>query len=379
VPLFFDTLYNSLVVIVMTLTPKRLLSICSRSSTPTLIAWMLFVAMLLTLFDVQESSAQSRRSRSSASKSKKSSRSEAAQTVKADEKAGTIGALLHEYPFEVKKIRVKRADIAYMDEGSGEEVLLFIHGLNGYAPIWGKQLAILKERYRCVAVDLPGYGRSSKGRDFPMSIFSCADLLVKFMDALKLQRVTLVGHSMGGQIALNMAMRYAGRVKKMVLVAPTGLEPFSEKERQAFHDNVTEELTKNKTEEQIQNDFRKLFYQIPADSSANFLLKDRLAIREASDFSDYCVAVKQSILGVIDMPTYDMLDGVPQSTLLMFGHNDGYIPNPFFHVGQKSEEIAAIGKQRLRYCKVIMLPKCGHLAQLEQPEAVNKAILDFVK
>jgi pimeloyl-ACP methyl ester carboxylesterase len=256
------------------------------------------------------------------------------------------------------------------------ETILFLHGLNGYIPIWNKQIQELRTKYRCIALDLPGFGRSDKSQQYTLSIFAYADAVVKFMDALKLQRVTLVGHSMGGQIALNIATRYAKRVSRVVLVSSTGLEPFSEQERQAFHENVTENTTKMKTDDQIRSDYNRLFFKTPAD--AEFLLKDRLSIKYSTDFDEYCYAVKQSILGVVDMPTYDMLEGLNQNVLMLFGQNDNYIPNPFFHAGQRAAEIGEFGKQRLRHSKLQIIPQCGHFVQFEKPDVVNKAIAEFI-
>ncbi|MEL7003593.1 MAG: alpha/beta fold hydrolase, partial [Bacteroidota bacterium] len=69
-----------------------------------------------------------------------------------------------QYPFDVKKVEVREGvQMAYMDVGSGTETILFIHGLGSYAPAWKKNIEGLSKQYRCIAVDLPGYGKSSKG------------------------------------------------------------------------------------------------------------------------------------------------------------------------------------------------------------------------
>jgi pimeloyl-ACP methyl ester carboxylesterase len=260
---------------------------------------------------------------------------------------------------------------------SGKETLIFIHGLGGYVPIWNKQIRELRKNYRCIALDLPGYGRSSKSSQYTVSIFAYADVIIKFMDALKIQKATLVGHSMGGQIAFNLAMRYARRITRVAVVSSTGVEPFTEQERRAFHDNVTESTTKLKTDEQIRADHNRLFFKVPAD--ADFFLADRLAMKYSTDFDTYASVVKNSIFGVIDMPTYDMLENISQNVLVIYGQNDNYIPNPFFHASQRANEVGEFAKSRLRHGKLMVLPKCGHFAQYEQPEAVNKALLDFIR
>jgi pimeloyl-ACP methyl ester carboxylesterase len=289
-----------------------------------------------------------------------------------------IAELLKPYKFPVKKIRVKRGtEIAYIDEGNpkSKEVLLFIHGLNGYAPIWNKTIEDLSRDYRCIAVDLPGFGRSEKGM-LPINIFFYADLLTKFLDVLRVRDVYLVGHSIGAQVALNLALRYAFRYKRLILIAPTGIESFSLQERQAFYDNVNNAVTSNKTDDVLRSDFARLFFKVPND--AEFMLRDRLAMRRASDYDAYCHAVARSIIGSVELPTWDMLEGVSQPTLLVFGRYDKLIPNQFFHVLQKPQDVLESGKNKLRRSVPLLLDKCGHLPQWEQSEAVNQAIRDFL-
>jgi pimeloyl-ACP methyl ester carboxylesterase len=289
-----------------------------------------------------------------------------------------IADLLTEYAFPVKKINVKRTIIAYVDVGPVEskQVLVFLHGLNGYIPIWNKTIEELSKDYRCIAVDLPGFGRSEKG-ELPINIFYYADLLIKFLDAMRVKEAVLVGHSMGGQIAMNMAMRHAQRFKKLVLVAPTGIEPFSAQERQAFYDNVKIATTKDKSDDILRSDFVRLFNKVPQD--AEFMLKDRLFMRRASDYDSHCHAIARSMIGMVELPTWEMLEGVRQPTLLVFGKNDKLIPNQFFHVMQKPQDIGELGKSRMNKATLQMIDKCGHLPQWEHPDAVNIAIIEFLE
>ena len=102
------------------------------------------------------------------------------------------------YPYPIQKIEIDPGiEIAYMDEGEGPYTLLFIHGLGSYAPAWNKNLGELAEKYRCIALDLPGYGQSEKG-DYPFSMAFFAEAVEAFIDSLGLENIVLVGHSMGG-------------------------------------------------------------------------------------------------------------------------------------------------------------------------------------
>ena len=75
---------------------------------------------------------------------------------------------------EIKQVRLDEGiEIAYADEGQGPETIVFLHGLGSYAPAWIKNVSVLKEKYRCIAVDFPGFGKSSKGAySGKMSFFS---------------------------------------------------------------------------------------------------------------------------------------------------------------------------------------------------------------
>lgn len=289
-----------------------------------------------------------------------------------------ISEMLKPYKYPVKKVRVKgKTEIAYIDVGDpkSKEVLLFIHGLNGYIPIWDKTIEDLSKDYRCIAVDLPGYGRSEKG-ELPINVIFYADLLVRFLDGLRVRDAYIVAHSMGGQVAVNLGLRYANRFKKLMLISSTGIEPFSQAERQAFFDNVNESVTKDKSDDVLRADFARLFYKMPPE--AEFMLRDRLAMSRASDYGYYCHTVARSIIGMVELPTWDMLEGLSQPTLLIYGKNDKLIPNQFFHVMQKPQDIAEQGRAKIRKCIVQMIDRCGHLAQWDNPDAVNQTIRDFL-
>src|SRR5690554_6525675 len=138
------------------------------------------------------------------------------------------------YPYDVQKVEISNGiEIAYMDEGQGSETIIMIHGLGSYAPAWKKTIEGLKENYRCIAIDLPGYGISTQG-DFSGSMTFFADAVNEFAEALNLDNVVLAGHSMGGQFAIVAALKYPELVSKLVLVAPAGIETFSEGEKDWF-------------------------------------------------------------------------------------------------------------------------------------------------
>lgn len=281
-----------------------------------------------------------------------------------------------DYPYEVKHQALNNdINLAYIDEGSGDQTILFIHGLGSYLPAWKKNVETLKGRYRCIAVDLPGYGQSSKKPHSGMMEFY-ADVMAELIDKLALKNVVIAGHSMGGQIGMTMALKYPDKVQKLVLIDPAGFERFTEGEKQWFREVMTVKFVKETPPQQIRANLMANFYNTPDD--AEFMITDRIAMRTASDFEHYCYAVTRSVHGMVDQPVVDLLDKIEQPTLILFGENDNLIPNPYLH-GGKTADIAAIGKAKIKNSQLVMIPQCGHFAQFEKAEVVNQAVQDFLK
>ena len=279
------------------------------------------------------------------------------------------------YPWPVKQAALENnISVAYMDQGAGAQTLLFIHGLGSYAPAWKKNIETLKNDYRCIAIDLPGYGHSSKG-DYAGDMPFYADVIAGFIQQLKLSNVTLVGHSMGGQIAITTALGYPSLVNGLVLVSPAGFEQFHKGQKQWFREVFTPDLVKLTPVDAIRNNFATNFYRFPKD--AEFMIEDRIAMRTASDFPWYCDIIPKNVRGMVDYPVYDVLPEIKQPVLTLFGEMDNLIPNRYLNGGRTSD-IARDGSSRIPNSLLLMIPKAGHFVQFEQSEAVNNAIREFV-
>ncbi|MDG3011687.1 alpha/beta hydrolase [Rhodococcus sp. D2-41] len=106
--------------------------------------------------------------------------------------------------------------------GDGDQVLLLVHGIGDNSDTWSELLPRLAERYTVVAPDLLGHGRSDKPRaDY--SIAAYANGMRDLMDVLGIDRATLVGHSLGGGVAMQFAYQYPDRVERIVLVSTGGV------------------------------------------------------------------------------------------------------------------------------------------------------------
>src|SRR4030042_5063471 len=116
-----------------------------------------------------------------------------------------------------KNIMVDGLDVHYYTAGEGEP-LLVIHGGGGDARSWQHNISELSRKYAVYAPDLPGYGLTQplKGKYYIPEI---ADFVEKFTKSLGLEKFSLMGHSLGGGVALDYALEFPARIEKLVLVS----------------------------------------------------------------------------------------------------------------------------------------------------------------
>lgn len=113
-------------------------------------------------------------------------------------------------------------DVAYRLEGSGEEVLVLIHGMAGSSRTWRDCIPKLAERYTILAPDLLGHGRSDKpSGDY--SLGAHASLVRDLLSSLHIDRATIVGQSLGGGVAMQFAYQHPEVCERLVLVNSGGL------------------------------------------------------------------------------------------------------------------------------------------------------------
>ncbi len=280
------------------------------------------------------------------------------------------------YPFEVHKVKLSEdIELAYVDEGKGDETIIFIHGLGSYLPAWKKNIAELSKDYRCIGIDLPGYGKSSKLPHSGKMTFY-AEVVNQFAEALNLENIYIAGHSMGGQIAMVTTLTYPELVKGLILAAPAGFEYFTPGQKEWFRNVMTLDGVMKTPVDAIQTNLYYNFYKTPED--ADFMITDRIAMRNASDFEAYSYAVVQSVNGMVDEPVLEYLENIKKPVLIIFGENDNLIPNRFLNPGF-TKKIAETGHSKLPNSTLVMLPKTGHFLQFENPEGFNQAVREFLK
>jgi len=280
------------------------------------------------------------------------------------------------YTNPVDSVLINNEKIAFQDTGSGATTLLFIHGLSSYMEAWNKNISSLKEDYRCISIDLPGYGKSSKNKlDYTLAEY--ADFINRFLAEKDLKNVVLVGHSMGGQIAMTTVLKAPENFQKLILIAPAGIETFSEEEGKIMKMSYTAAMVENASEEQIRNNFKLNFYEFPED--AEFMVTDRIAMKNASDFPNYSKMIVNNIHAMLDEPVIDKLSEIKIPVLMIYGANDALIPNKYFHPTQDLEFLATKAKTKMPQLQVKIIDKAGHFVNFEKAKMVNNEIESFLK
>ena len=129
-------------------------------------------------------------------------------------------------------IKISGNDIAYYDTKSGNQAVLFIHGNSLSADTFKNQFSdsVLKGHFRLIALDMLGYGNSGRSRnpEQDYTFNNQSNLIVKFIEELKLEGVILLGHSFGGNIAIEVAKK-CNKIKALALLAsPIAEKPMSQ-------------------------------------------------------------------------------------------------------------------------------------------------------
>lgn len=280
----------------------------------------------------------------------------------------------HEYRTYTQKIS-KDLTLSYIEEGQGHETLVFIHGLGSDKKVWVKNIDVLKERYRCIAIDLPGYGSSSSGDyDYDMSFFS--EVIVSFLKKKKIKQPLLVGHSMGGQVVLHTLIHHSDIAEQVVLIAPAGIEEFTEQEASWLKMVYTPKVVESANDDQIASNLKLNFSNDPTDTE--FMIEERIQLKSDPGFDSYTRMIPKCVAGMLDQPVAARLGEIKADVLMLFGSDDQLIPNKYLHKSLTTSSVAVNGAGAIPHSQLEIWQNCGHMLQWECAEATNKAIDSFI-
>lgn len=287
--------------------------------------------------------------------------------------------------------RVLGHRVRYLTGGSGAPVLL-LHGLADTADAWGRVLPALTSRYRVLAPDLLGCGASDKPA-IDYSLWAQATYLRHFMDAVGIDKAIVVGHSLGGGLALHLYMQYPERVARLALIASGGMGrdlPLSLRLcTLAGSSPVIGALlsSRHRRHPAARIGHTLLGRLWPATAAADRAKHTALAVLNAEDA--LANAEEAGILDRLREPAaraaflatlrsvgnlrgqrgsaLGALSLIDAPVLLIHGERDATIPVSHAH----------IARSLLKRGHLALIPACGHCPQRETPEQVRDLLLDF--
>lgn len=253
--------------------------------------------------------------------------------------------------------------IHYHDMGEGE-VVIFLHGsgagASGYSNFKGNYPEFARAGYRTIVPDLPGYGLSSKP-DIPQYDLDLFISGVKgLVDALGVKRVTLLGNSLGGAVALGYALAHPGDVARLVLMAPGGVEELDTYLAMPGIANMFAIYKSGQTGAEAMRSVMRMQLFDPS------LLTDEI-INERAPIAALQTQAARSVLKVPNM--ISRLHELQCPVFGFWGVNDRFNP-------------ASGAAKLLEHCpnaRMILLNRCGHWVQVEHREMFNRMCLDFLR
>ena len=257
-----------------------------------------------------------------------------------------------------KMLKLKNSTTAYFDEGKGKGIVL-LHGFCGSKDYWGKVIPALSEQYRVIAPDLPGHGNSSSIESND-TIDKIADHIKEIVDELKVQDVTLFGHSLGGYVALAFAEKYSERLEAFSLIHST-----------AFPDSDEAKKGRDASGEKIKDEDIGSFIDglVPKLFSPENLEKNEEDVNTAKDIG-YSTSPQGAIETLIAMKNRPDRNNVLTSTqlpvLLIAGEQDQIIP---------PEKTFSVSSDNI---KQFLIKDSGHMSMYENPKDLITEIKVFM-
>ena len=243
----------------------------------------------------------------------------------------------------------RRSEFRWLEQGEGEPVLL-LHGLMGQMQHWDTVIEGLAPCYRAMALTMPILDAALAD----VSVSGLTDHVLRFLDALDIPRVIVGGNSLGGLVALMLAMAHRDRVSGLILSGSPGLPEPGEPHR--LWGRPSREYVRQKMEEAVFDP--SLIGEAWVESMREVMATPVSALRVLRFARDARRHDIEDGLGALAVPT-----------LLIWGREDRIT----------SPAIAERFKALIPDSQLTFLPRCGHTAMLERPVAFTEAVADWLE
>jgi pimeloyl-ACP methyl ester carboxylesterase len=268
---------------------------------------------------------------------------------------------------------INDSPINVIELGEGP-ALLFVHGLSGSWPNWLEQLPVFAASRRVIALDLPGFGRSPLPPDGAVSIGGYAELLDALLEQLGVETAAVVGNSMGGFIAAELAIRHPRRVERLVLISPAGLSTHQdprivrylpwlrrmERSAAAYGGWLASHSDAVASRPRLRNAFFGMIVPHPSRLPAALVAEQ---LRGAGK-----PGLMPAAQAISDYDLRPHLERIACPTLVVWGNRDRVITH---------RDLAAFA-ELIPGARKVMYEDTGHMSQLERPAEFNALLAEFL-
>jgi len=292
---------------------------------------------------------------------------------------------VHFFEIESQRQKVRMAYLDVAPEKPNGRVVVLLHGKNFHAGTWATTIASLRRAgFRVVAPDQLGFGKSSKPERYQFSFGQLAANTRALLGSLGIERSIVVGHSMGGMLAVHYAVAYPAATERLVLVNPIGLEDYAAMiPPRTVDDWYRQELAL--TPEKVREYQRTSYY----GGAWKPEYEEHTRLLEGwTRHPDYWRVAWNSALTydmILSQPVVYELHRVRAPTLLIIGTRDRTaLGRPLAppDVQKTMGDYTTLGKRaqhQIPGASLVEIPGVGHVPQVEAFPAFEKALLDFLR
>jgi len=274
--------------------------------------------------------------------------------------------------FADRYIDVEGVRTRYRLAGESGLPVVLVHGLGASAEVWQSNMDALASRHRVYAPDLPGFGRTGEPEGMNYSPAGYSRFLTGFMNALGTGRAALVGHSLGGGIALRAVLDHPGLAERLILVSSAGLGREVSLPLRAASLPFFERVFFKPSLPIFKLFLRRLVYD-PAVITPEFarlyyeLFFQPKTIHAFAEILRAICTLRGARPGILES-IREGLGTIRTPTLVIWGRQDRILP-----ASQAFDAAARIPGARLH-----VFEHCGHMPNVEYPEEFNRLVLEFL-
>ncbi|GAA3158867.1 alpha/beta fold hydrolase [Planomonospora alba] len=277
------------------------------------------------------------------------------------------------YESTLRELATDQGVLRYHEAGDGPPLVL-LHGSGPGVTGWRNfrgNLAALAERFRCLILEFPGFGVSDPTGAHPMA--AAPGAVLRLLDGLGIEQADLIGNSMGGIVAAQVAVSHPGRVRRLVTVGGLGTNLFSPGPGEGVR--LLTEFAERPTREALVRWLHSMVYD-PALVTGE-LVEERWAQATHPDalasarrmYGRAAVAARTAALAASDAPPYwATLHRIRAKTLITWGRDDRVSPL----------DMAIVPMRTIPDAELHVFPDCGHWVMIEQRAAWESAVLAFL-